>query len=107
MSQRARRGSFRQRRLADLCVIVLAMLMLLNGYGSGHNRVLEETFERVYTIEPSARVTIQNRDGVVSIYGSDTGEMRIEAVKKAYSRERLNQSGIGVFTKPGAISVIT
>ena len=52
--------------------------MLLNGCGSADNRVLEETFERVYTVEPSARLTIQNRDGVVSIYGSDTGEMRIE-----------------------------
>jgi hypothetical protein len=68
-----------------------ALLMLLNGCGSADNRVLEETFERVYTIEPSARLTIQNRDGVVSIYGSDTGEMRIDAVKKAYSQERLNK----------------
>jgi hypothetical protein len=81
--------------------------MLLNGCGSADNRVLEETFERVYTIEPSARLTIQNRDGVVSIYGADTSEMRIDAVKKAYSQERLNQIRIDVSTKPGAISVIT
>jgi hypothetical protein len=81
--------------------------MLLNGCGSANNRVLEETFERVYTIEPSARLTIQNRDGVVSIYGSDTDEIRIDAVKKAYSQERLNQIGIDVSTKPGAISVTT
>jgi hypothetical protein len=81
--------------------------MLLNGCGSADNRVLEETFERVYTIEPSARLTVQNRDGAVSIYGSDTGEMRIDAVKKAYSQERLNQIGIDVSTKPDAVSVIT
>jgi Toastrack DUF4097 len=81
--------------------------MLLNGCDSADNRVLERTFERVYTIEPSARLTIQNRDGVVSIYGSDTGELRINAVKKAYSQKRLNQIGIDVSTKPGAISVIT
>jgi hypothetical protein len=81
--------------------------MLLNGCGSANNRVLEETFERVYTIEPSGRLTIQNRDGVVSIYGSDTDEIRIDAVKKAYSQERLNQIGIDVSTKPGAISVTT
>jgi hypothetical protein len=81
--------------------------MLLNGCGSADNRMLEETFERVYTIEPSAGLTIQNRDGAVFIYGSDTSEMRIDAVKKAYSQERLNQIGIDVSTKPGAISVIT
>ena len=66
--------------------------MLLNGCGSADNRVQEETFERVYAIEPSARLTIQNRDGVVSIYGSDTSEMRLNAVKKAYSQE-LQRSG--------------
>jgi len=81
--------------------------MLLNGCGSANNRVLEETFERVYTIEPSARLTMQNQDGVVSIYGSDIDEIRIDAVKKAYSQERLNQIGIDVSTKPGAISVTT
>ena len=81
--------------------------MLLNGCGSANNRVLEETFERVYTIEPNARLTIQTRDGVVSIYGSDTGEMRIDAVKKAYSQQQLNQIGIDVSTIPGVISVIT
>jgi hypothetical protein len=81
--------------------------MLLNGCGGAGNRVLEETFERVYTIEPSARLIIHNRDGLVSIYGSNAGELRIDAVKKAYSQERLNQIGIDVSTKPGAVSVVT
>jgi len=86
---------------------VLLSLLLLNGCGRSDNRVLEETFEHVYRIEPSAGLIIRNRDGVVSIYGSDTGEMRINAIKKAYSQERLSQIGIDVFTEPNAISVIT
>ena len=80
--------------------------MLLNGCGSADNRVLEETFERVYTIEPSARLTIQNRDGVVSIYGSETGEMRIDAVKKAYShktRRHFNYHEISSQANLGAV----
>jgi len=69
--------------------------------------VLEEVVEKVYTVEPDANVSIQNRDGAILIYGSDDKQMRVRAVKRAYSRERLNQIAIDVSTKPGAVSVTT
>ena len=40
--------------------------MLLNGCGSGNNRVLEEVSEKVYAVEANANISIQNRDGAVS-----------------------------------------
>ena len=80
--------------------------MLLNGCGT-NDTVLEEIFEQVYTIEPNTNVSIQNRDGAVLIYGSDGNELQVRAVKKAYSRERLNQIAIDVSTKPGVVSVST
>jgi hypothetical protein len=79
--------------------------MLLNGCGSGDNRVLEEVVEQVYSVEPNTDLSIQNRDGAVLVYGSDANEMRVRSVKKAYSRERLNQIAIDVSTKPGSVSV--
>jgi hypothetical protein len=106
MSQRARRGSFRQHRRTE-CAVVLALLMLLNGCGSADNRVLEEVSENVYTVEPNTNISIQNRDGAILVYGSDANELRVRAIKKAYSRERLNQIAIEVSTKPGAVSVAT
>ena len=81
--------------------------MLLNGCGSGNNRVLEEVSEKVYAVEANANISIQNRDGAVLVYGSDANEMRVQAVKKAYSRERLNQIAIDVSIKPSAVSVTT
>jgi hypothetical protein len=86
---------------------IAALLMLLSGCGGADNRVLEEISEKVYTVEPNANISIQNRDGAVMVYGSDANEMRVRAVKKAYSRERLNQIAIDVSTKPGALSIIT
>jgi hypothetical protein len=83
-----------------------ALLMLLNGCGT-NDTVLEEIVEQVYTIEPSANVSIQNRDGAILVYGSDGNELQVRAVKKAYSRERLNQIAIDVSIKPGAVSVST
>jgi hypothetical protein len=84
-----------------------ALLLLLNGCGGPDTRVLEEVVERIYTIEPQAKVSIQNRDGAVSVYGGEPNEIRVHAVKKAYSHERLNQIAIDVSTQPGAVSITT
>jgi len=99
-------------RLSDLnwqklCVILGAPFLLLTGCNSAIDRVLEETFERLYTIEPTANITIQNGDGAVLVYGSNVNEMRVDAVKKAYSRARLTQIAIDVTTKPGSVSITT
>ena len=79
--------------------------MLLNGCGSGDNRVLEEVSEKVYTVEPSANISIHNYDGAILVYGSDVNEVRVRSLKRAYSHERLNQIGIDVSAKPGAVSI--
>jgi len=79
--------------------------MLLSACGSADNRVLEEVSEKVYTVEPSANISIQNRDGAVLVYGSNVNEVRVRSLKKAYSHQRLNQIGINVSTKPGAVSI--
>jgi hypothetical protein len=85
---------------------IAVLLMLLNGC-STDKIVLEDVFERVYPIEPNANISIRNGDGAVWVYGSDANDMRVRAVKKAYSRERLNQIAIDVSTKPSAVSVTT
>ena len=79
--------------------------MLLNGCGSGNNRVLEEVSEKVYTVEPGGNISIHNYDGAIMVYGSDVNEVRVRSLKKAYSHERLNQIGIDVSAKPGAVSI--
>jgi hypothetical protein len=79
--------------------------MLLTGCGSGDNRVLEEVSEKVYAIEPDANISIHNQDGAILVYGSNVNEVRVRSLKKAYSHERLNQIGIDVSTKPGAVSI--
>ena len=87
--------------------IVAVLLLSLAGCGSGNDRLLEETFEQVYTVEPNANITIQNGDGAVLVYGSNTSEMQVHAVKRAYRRSRLTQIAIDVSTKPGSVSITT
>lgn len=68
---------------------------------------LEETFEQIHTIEPTANVTVINGDGAVFVYGSNTNEMRVEAIKRAYTRERLKQIAVNVSIQPGSVSINT
>ena len=88
-------------------LIVTILALSLTGCGSGNDRLLEESFEQLYTVEPNANITIQNGDGAVSVYGSNVNEMRVHAVKRAYQRARLKQIAIDVSTRPGSISITT
>ena len=87
--------------------IVAVLLLSLAGCGSESDRVLEETFEHLYTVEPTANITVQNGDGAIFVYGSNTNEVQVRAVKKAYRRARLSQITIDVSTKPGSVSITT
>jgi len=87
--------------------LLAALLSALPGCGSGAHRPLEETFEQIYTIEPTANVTVINGDGAVFVYGSNTNEMRVQAVKRAYTRERLKQIAVDVSIQPGSVSINT
>jgi hypothetical protein len=87
--------------------LVAVLLLSLAGCGSENDRVIEETFERLYTIQPTADISIQNRDGAVLVYGSNTNEMQVRATTKAYSRMRLKQIMIDVSTQPTSVSIST
>ena len=84
-----------------------ALLSNFAGCGSGAHRPLEETFEQTYTIEPTTNLSVINGDGAVFVYGSNTNEMRVQAVKRAYTRERLNQIAVNVSIQPGSVSINT
>ena len=81
------------------------MATLLTACGGAGHRVLEEVSEKVYTVEPDANISIHNQDGAILVYGSNVNELRVQSLKRAYSRERLNQIAIDVSTKPGAVSI--
>ena len=85
--------------------IVAVLLLSLAGCGSESDRVLEETFERLYTIQPNTDISIQNGDGAVLVYGSNTNEMQVHATKKAYSRTRLKEIAIDVSVQPTSVSI--
>jgi hypothetical protein len=85
--------------------LVTILLLCLAGCDWGKDRVLEGTFERVYSVQANADISIQNRDGAVLIYGSNTNEMQVHATKKAYSRARLEEIAIDVSVQSASASI--
>jgi hypothetical protein len=79
----------------------------LAGCGSEDDRVLEETFERLHTVQPNTDISIQNHDGAVLVYGGNTNELQVYATKKAYSRMRLKEIAIDVSVQPTTVSINT
>lgn len=73
------------------------------------DRTLEEMIDHVYPVEPTATLSVTNRDGSIRVYaaGGDMRDVRVEAIKKAYSAERLKSISIKVSAQPNAISVET
>src|SRR2546421_7221710 len=82
---------------------------LLLGCHPAVDRTLEEMIDHVYPVEPTATLSVSNRDGSIRVYaaGSETLSVRVEAVKKAYSPERLKAISVQVSAQPSSISIET
>jgi len=91
----------------NLRQIAVVLLLSLAGCGSESEPVLEETFERVYTVQPNTDISVQNHDGAVLVYGANTNELQVHATKKAYSRMRLKEIAIDVSVQSSTVSIDT
>ncbi|PYL45222.1 MAG: hypothetical protein DME29_02415, partial [Verrucomicrobia bacterium] len=69
--------------------IALAVISLFGGLlfakeGSA-GEVLEDVVERRFPLDPSGTFSLRAIDGTVEIFGTDSQEVKIVAVKKAFS----------------------
>jgi hypothetical protein len=96
--------SIRPTRLGS---VLLAMMILCSVSSSNGEEVLEEVIEQNYPIDSNAKVNIANQDGSIRIYGANSGEMKLQAIKKAYTRDRLRKIDVKVSVRPGAVSIDT
>jgi hypothetical protein len=69
--------------------------------------VLEDVVERRFPLDPSGTFSLRAIDGTVEIFGTDSREVKIVAVKKAFSPERLNAIAIRVDARQNAVNIET
>src|SRR2546421_6337178 len=82
---------------------------LLLGCHPAVDRTLEEMIDHSYPVEPTATLSVTNRDGSIRVYGADSEarSVRVEAIKKAYSIERLKAISVQVSAQRNSISIET
>jgi hypothetical protein len=105
-SRTASRGldsSFVIRHSAAAALLTATTLLLLCSHTALAVDVLEEIVEQRYTVDPNATLSVANTDGSIRVYAAEAPEISIQAIKKAYTRDRLE--GIVVDVKATANSV--
>lgn len=83
-------------RLAFLGVAFAAALTTFAGDEATSGKILQETWEKTYPVGDSFTLGVQNSDGRIYIYGSDANELNVTAVKRAFTKERLDVISVRV-----------
>lgn len=68
---------------------------------------LTEEFHQSYALTATGRVSISNINGNVHISAWDRNEVKVDAVKRAYSPERLSEATIDVTNTPDSVIIKT
>src|SRR5437588_6006906 len=69
--------------------------------------VMGEIVEEKYPCEANATLNIRNTDGSVRIYAGDVAQISIQAIKKAYTSERLKKIVVDVKATPTSVAIET
>lgn len=87
-------------------MLALAVMISAKSAALAQNRVQEE-FHQTYQLAPQGRVQLENISGNVRVTGWDRNEVKVDAVKWAYTSERLNEAEIVVEASSESISIHT
>jgi hypothetical protein len=69
--------------------------------------VLEEVVDQKYNVDPNVTLSVSNTDGSIRVYAADAPQISIQAIKKAYTRERLQGIVIDVKATQSSIAITT
>jgi len=102
----------RQRQLpawsgAVLGTICALFVLAVAARASDHRGALTEEFHQTYTLSPDGRVELDNINGDVHISTWDQNAVKVDAVKYANSKERLNDARIEVDASAERVSIRT
>ncbi|HWY19632.1 MAG TPA: DUF4097 family beta strand repeat-containing protein [Candidatus Acidoferrum sp.] len=102
----------RQRRFpiwsgAVLGVICALFVLALEARASDHSDAFTEEFHQTYAITPDGRVELDNINGAVHISTWDRSEVKVDAVKYAGTKDRLDDARIEVDAGKDYLSIRT
>lgn len=102
----------RQRQFATwsgavLGTICALFVLSLAAHASDHRGAFTEEFHQTYALTPDGRVELDNINGAVHISAWDRNEVKVDAVKYAETKERLDEARIEVDSGKDYLSIRT
>jgi DUF4097 and DUF4098 domain-containing protein YvlB len=92
---------------AVLGTICALFVLALGAHASDHSGSLTEEFHQTYALAADGRVELDNLNGDVHISAWDRNEVKVDAVKYANTKERLDEASIEVNSDKGYLSIRT
>ncbi|HEV7858764.1 MAG TPA: DUF4097 family beta strand repeat-containing protein [Pyrinomonadaceae bacterium] len=96
-----------QRKSQLLFVLLSIFLGLATGAAGQSGQEMRDEFHQTYPLAANGRVSLENINGAIRINGWDRNEVRVDAVKHGYTRERLDDAQIVVDAGSDAIHIRT
>ncbi|MGA7927702.1 MAG: DUF4097 family beta strand repeat-containing protein [Candidatus Sulfotelmatobacter sp.] len=90
--------------LGTLCAL---FALALGAHASDHRGAFTEEFHQTYALNPDGRVELDNINGAVHISAWDRNEVKVDAVKYADSKDRLDDARIEVDSTQEHLSIRT
>jgi DUF4097 and DUF4098 domain-containing protein YvlB len=101
----------RERRISTWAGIlsgtVCALLLAVQAHASEHPGQLTQEFHQSYPLSANGTVELENINGAVQITAWDRNEVKVDAVKYAHTRERLDEAKIQVSAAGDRVSIRT
>lgn len=92
---------------ATLGTVCALLILALGAHAADHRGALTEEFHQTYALTADGRVELDNINGDVHISSWDRNEVKVDAVKYADTKERLDEAKIEIDARNDSISLRT
>ncbi|MGH9722045.1 MAG: hypothetical protein ACRD8O_17695, partial [Bryobacteraceae bacterium] len=83
---------------------LLPLLLLSAAFGIDN---FTEEFHKTYPLAAGGRISLHNLNGGVRIHGWDRGDVKVDAIKRASTKRRLDEASIMIDSSADSISIRT
>jgi DUF4097 and DUF4098 domain-containing protein YvlB len=90
--------------LGSVCAL---LILALGAHASDHRGALTEEFHQTYALSADGRIELDNINGDVHISSWDQNEVKVDAVKYADTKERLDEAKIEIDSRNDSLSIRT
>lgn len=104
MNRHHRSAAWLGATLGTLCAL---LTFALAAHAADHRGALTEEFHQTYAITPDGRIELDNINGDVHVSSWDRNEVKVDAVKYADTKERLDEAKIEVDASKDSVSIRT